>query len=77
VFLVADERDDLRPTARLTVLVVAPDRTADEIMAALRQRVEAPFLPRRIVKVDSLPRNAVGKLPVAAMAELRNRLAKS
>jgi acyl-coenzyme A synthetase/AMP-(fatty) acid ligase len=75
VFLLADEPAE-RPTARLAAFVVAPERTAHEIMEALRRRVEAPFLPRRIVKLDRLPRNATGKLTAAALAELRGLLAK-
>jgi acyl-coenzyme A synthetase/AMP-(fatty) acid ligase len=75
VFVLADELDE-RPTARLAAFVVAPERTEDEIMEALRRRVEAPFLPRRIVKLDRLPRNDTGKLTAAALAELRDRLAK-
>jgi acyl-coenzyme A synthetase/AMP-(fatty) acid ligase len=75
VFVLADEPDE-RPTARLAAFVVAPERTAEEIMEALRRRVEAPFLPRRIVKLDRLPRNATGKLTAVALAELRDLLAK-
>ncbi len=33
-----------------------------EITAALRQRIEAIFLPRPLVLVDELPRNSTGKL---------------
>jgi acyl-coenzyme A synthetase/AMP-(fatty) acid ligase len=75
VFLLAEDAEH-KPVARLTAFVVAPERTTDEILAALRQRIEAAFLPRRIVKVDRLPRNSYGKLPATAMAELRGRLGK-
>lgn len=71
-FFAPDDLDS-NPRARLSVLVVAPTRSADEIAAALRARVEAPFLPRRVVMVGSLPRNEVGKLPRAALAELLRR----
>ena len=43
---------------------------ASAILAALRQRVDAAFLPRRIVTVDALPRDATGKLPAARLAAL-------
>jgi acyl-coenzyme A synthetase/AMP-(fatty) acid ligase len=71
-FFAPDDLDS-NPRARLAALVVAPTRSADEIASALRARVEAPFLPRRVVKVDSLPRNEVGKLPRSALAELLRR----
>ena len=31
-------------------------------MAGLRRRVDPVFLPRRVVRVDALPRNPTGKL---------------
>src|SRR5664280_1538958 len=37
------------------------------------QRVDAAFLPRRIVSVDALPREATGKLTSARLAELAER----
>ena len=49
---VAPEDLDRRPTARLLVFVVAPERTADDILAALRGRIDPPFLPRRVIRVD-------------------------
>ena len=33
------------------------------VLAALRQRVDTAFLPRRIVAVPALPREPTGKLP--------------
>lgn len=64
---------DRNPRARLAAFVVAPERSAGEISAALRTRVEAPFLPRPVVKVAALPRNEVGKIPRAVLAELHRR----
>jgi acyl-coenzyme A synthetase/AMP-(fatty) acid ligase len=61
---------DSNPRARLVAFVVAPERTPEEIVAALRERIEAPFLPRRIVKVPSLPRNELGKIPRTALEAL-------
>lgn len=48
---------------RLTAFVVAPGLTARQITVALRERIEAIFLPRPLVLVDALPRNSTGKLP--------------
>ncbi|MBL8403823.1 MAG: acyl-CoA synthetase [Dechloromonas sp.] len=48
---------------RLTAFVVAPGLTARQITVALRQRIEAIFLPRPLLLVDKLPRNSTGKLP--------------
>jgi acyl-coenzyme A synthetase/AMP-(fatty) acid ligase len=58
---------------RLIAFVVAPGKTGralhDEVLAALRLRVDAAFLPRRIVGVDALPREAsTGKLPAGPFA---------
>ena len=48
---------------RLTAFVVAPGMTARQITVALRERIDAIFLPRPLVLVDELPRNSTGKLP--------------
>jgi acyl-coenzyme A synthetase/AMP-(fatty) acid ligase len=48
---------------RLTAFVVAPGLDTGAIMAALRERIDSVFLPRPLVKLESLPRNATGKLP--------------
>jgi acyl-coenzyme A synthetase/AMP-(fatty) acid ligase len=72
VFLVPDDLDHC-PTARMKAFVVAPDRPAEEILAELRQRIDPIFLPRRIVRVDALPRNELGKLPREALLALQAR----
>jgi acyl-coenzyme A synthetase/AMP-(fatty) acid ligase len=69
VFFAPDDIDE-NNKARLSAFVVAPNRTADEIIAALRARVEAPFLPRRVVRMPALPRNDVGKIVRSALVEL-------
>lgn len=56
--------------ARLLAFVVAPGRPVEAILADLRQRVEPAFLPRRLVGVDALPRNEVGKITQAALLRL-------
>ena len=61
VFFMPDESGD--GVTRLTAFVVAPGLTRDVLLGALRARVDAAFLPRPLYFVDSLPRNATGKLP--------------
>jgi acyl-coenzyme A synthetase/AMP-(fatty) acid ligase len=52
---------------RLTAFVVAPGIEPaplhEHIVGALRQRVDAAFLPRRVINVPALPREPTGKLP--------------
>ena len=59
---------------RLVALVVAPELSREALLAALRERVDAAFLPRRILRVESLPRDPTGKLPAGRLAELATRL---
>jgi acyl-coenzyme A synthetase/AMP-(fatty) acid ligase len=61
VFVMPDEAGE--SVTRLMAFVVAPGVAAETILAALRQRVDAAFLPRPLSLVDVLARNAVGKLP--------------
>ena len=58
-------------TVRLAAFIVAPTRTGANILAALRQHVDPVFLPRPLVFVETLPRDANGKLPASALAALR------
>jgi acyl-coenzyme A synthetase/AMP-(fatty) acid ligase len=64
-FWLPDEVSDgvVRPVA----FVVAPNRSAREIIGALRQQLEPAFVPRRVVHVAALPREATGKLTAAAL----------
>jgi acyl-coenzyme A synthetase/AMP-(fatty) acid ligase len=48
---------------RLCAFVVAPALTPKQVLNALRSRIDPIFLPRPLVIVDHLPRNAAGKLP--------------
>lgn len=57
-------------SGRLVAAVVAPGVTREQILAHLRQRVDAVFLPRRIVMLESIPRDATGKIPTARLASL-------
>ncbi len=60
---------------RLTAYVVAPALGSEELMEALRQRIDAAFLPRPLYFVHALPRNEVGKLPLQSFAEFEAELA--
>ncbi|MDO9465790.1 MAG: AMP-binding protein [Thiobacillus sp.] len=62
VFLLPRE-DRADRIGRLTALVVAPGLTPAELIQALRARIDPVFLPRPLLFVDALPRNATGKLP--------------
>ena len=55
---------------RLTAFVVAPGLSPADVIAALRVRMDPVFLPRPLVFVDALPRNATGKLPREALTAL-------
>ncbi len=61
---------------RLTAYVVAPALAAETLMDALRQRIDAAFLPRPLHFVDALPRNEVGKLPRQSLTEFGTELAR-
>jgi acyl-coenzyme A synthetase/AMP-(fatty) acid ligase len=72
-FFMPDEDDgngDGATVARLMAFVFAPGMKSSAILAALRERIDAIFLPRPIVLVDSLPRNSTGKLPREALQGL-------
>jgi acyl-coenzyme A synthetase/AMP-(fatty) acid ligase len=71
---VAPEDLERNPSARLAAYVVAPGRTAAEIVSALRERVESVFLPRPVVLVERLPRNAVGKITRQSLEAMRDAL---
>jgi acyl-coenzyme A synthetase/AMP-(fatty) acid ligase len=58
---------------RLAAVVVAPGLSAAELTLRLRERIDALFLPRPLLLVAELPRNATGKLPQAALEELAAR----
>lgn len=62
VFLLPRE-DSPERVGRLAALVVAPGFTPAALVQALRERIDPVFLPRPLLFVDALPRNATGKLP--------------
>jgi acyl-coenzyme A synthetase/AMP-(fatty) acid ligase/3-hydroxymyristoyl/3-hydroxydecanoyl-(acyl carrier protein) dehydratase len=57
---------------RLAAVVVAT-LSAAELTDRLRDRIDPVFLPRPLLLVDRLPRNATGKLPHAALKALLER----
>lgn len=74
MFFMPDEHGET--VTRLVALVVAPDLSTTELRHALRERIDAAFLPRPLLFVDALPRNELGKLPrdlVAALIKQRMR----
>lgn len=68
VFFLPEERGDL--VTRLTALVVAPGKTSEEIQRLLRAHIDPVFLPRPLICVPSLPRNATGKLPRESVIQI-------
>jgi acyl-coenzyme A synthetase/AMP-(fatty) acid ligase len=62
---------------RLMGLVVAPAITRAELLASLRAQIDAAFLPRPLLRVDSLPRNAQGKLPRAELLALAEKMLRA
>jgi acyl-coenzyme A synthetase/AMP-(fatty) acid ligase len=55
---------------RLAALVVAPRLSSETLRSALARRIDAAFLPRPILLLEVLPRDAHGKLRVDALAAL-------
>ena len=66
-----DETPD--SVGRLVAFVVAPGVAAPHIVQALRPLLDAAFLPRRVLHVAALPREATGKLTAAALREFALR----
>jgi acyl-coenzyme A synthetase/AMP-(fatty) acid ligase len=70
-FFVRDDTEaSLAGVARLAALVVAPRLDAAHIIQALRARIDPVFLPRPLLLVEQLPRNATGKLPLHTLRAL-------
>jgi acyl-coenzyme A synthetase/AMP-(fatty) acid ligase len=67
-FLLPDAENGREP--RLTAFVVAPGRRREDILDSLRSRIDPVFLPRPLRLVETLPRNATGKLPRGSLLRL-------
>jgi acyl-coenzyme A synthetase/AMP-(fatty) acid ligase len=63
--------------ARLAAVVVAPSLSAAQLTEHLRLRIDAVFLPRPLLLVEELPRNATGKLPHQALLAFAERHLKA
>ena len=55
---------------RLAAAAVAPGLSAASLLESLRERIDPVFLPRPLLLVNRLPRNATGKLPHQALEAL-------
>ncbi len=66
----AAAHDDAHPTRRLAAFYVSATLSPEQVRTALRARVDPVFVPRPLLQVAQLPRNANGKLTQAALAEL-------
>ena len=69
-FMPDDEDRQGDGVTRLMAFVVAPGMKPAALLAALRERIDALFLPRPVVLLESLPRNSTGKLPRDTLQEL-------
>jgi acyl-coenzyme A synthetase/AMP-(fatty) acid ligase len=68
-----DPAPELDNHGRLMAFAVAPDVPPAQIIAGLREQVDAVFLPRPLLLVDALPRTETGKLPRSHLVELAQR----
>lgn len=68
-FFMPVEHGDASVT-RLMAFAVAPGMKASALLAALRERIDAVFIPRPLVLLAALPRNSTGKLPRDALQAL-------
>jgi acyl-coenzyme A synthetase/AMP-(fatty) acid ligase len=72
VFFLRDAATGSTGVARLGAVVVAPTLSAAALTEHLRQRIDPVFLPRPLILVERLPRNATGKLPQQELQSLAN-----
>jgi acyl-coenzyme A synthetase/AMP-(fatty) acid ligase len=66
-FFLREEISGSTGVTRLGAVVVAPGLTAAALTEQLRQLIDPVFLPRPLLIVAQLPRNATGKLPQQAL----------
>ncbi|WP_018153050.1 AMP-binding protein [Leeia oryzae] len=65
-------RSQAQDVERLAAFVVAPGKTREEILAALRAHMDPVFLPRPLLLIDELPRDGNGKLLARSLTQLVN-----
>jgi acyl-coenzyme A synthetase/AMP-(fatty) acid ligase len=66
-FFLREETTGSTGVARLGAIAVAPGLSVPALMEQLRQLIDPVFLPRPLLLVEQLPRNATGKLPQQAL----------
>ena len=66
-FFLREDMSGSTGVVRLAAVVVAPGLTVAGLTEQLRQLIDPVFLPRPLLIVDELPRNATGKLPQQAL----------
>jgi acyl-coenzyme A synthetase/AMP-(fatty) acid ligase len=69
-FFLPDAEPQGTGVTRLAAVVVAPTLSVAQLTEHLRRRIDPVFLPRPLLLVDQLPRNATGKLPLQALQSL-------
>jgi acyl-coenzyme A synthetase/AMP-(fatty) acid ligase len=70
VFWLPEAAPEAQGDARVSAFVVAPGMDKAAIVAQLRDRIDPVFLPRPLILVEALPRNAAGKLSREALMAL-------
>jgi acyl-coenzyme A synthetase/AMP-(fatty) acid ligase len=76
VFFLSETANGSTGVARLGAVVVAPGLSAAALTEQLRRRIDPVFLPRPLLIVEQLPRNATGKLPRQALQDLADQHAR-
>jgi acyl-coenzyme A synthetase/AMP-(fatty) acid ligase len=66
-FFLREESNGSTGVARLAAVVVAPGLSVAGLTDRLRQLIDPVFMPRPLLLVEQLPRNATGKLPQSAL----------
>jgi acyl-coenzyme A synthetase/AMP-(fatty) acid ligase len=69
-FFLRDAQPEGTGVARLAAVVVAPTLNLAQLTEQLRRRIDPAFLPRPLLLVDQMPRNATGKIPLQALQSL-------
>jgi acyl-coenzyme A synthetase/AMP-(fatty) acid ligase len=76
-FFLCDGTSGSTGVERLGAVVVAPGLNAAALTEHLRRRIDPVFLPRPLIFVERLPRNATGKLPHRELQRLANPAMRS
>jgi acyl-coenzyme A synthetase/AMP-(fatty) acid ligase len=66
-FFLREESSGPTRVARVAAVVVAPELSVADLTERLRQLIDPVFLPRPLLLVEQLPRNATGKLAQSAL----------